>query len=202
MPSFSWSDCVTISQNAANPGDFKVGFVQNALILTGLAVYANNVTWADTYNPPLPLDDADPNNKPWYDAPKTFGQDGLGNNVALLVTDDLPSTARPTLSGNNQIQSMQLADSFTIWIVVKFDKNGDRDRGATIRIWHVDWDIDYRATIQWNNGVPTPQIAQGGHAPAITADVSHLNQQGVPQPGAPRMVTCGPTAKEAMSIKK
>lgn len=192
--------------NAPGPGDFQIGFVQNLLSLTSQIVYEKGQVLLDPgFTPPLPLIDGAVATKPWYGPGPLGGGPPVpvvfsGLNAAIINTNDGPCLLAKKVLNNdnaNRVSSLRYQCSYRDWIVVQYIKQNDPDRGATQRIWHADWGFDYWGSLNWNANPPGTVLPQTVH-PA-KAEFGHVSQPypGVPLPGAPQMVTSGPTADEA-----
>jgi peptidoglycan hydrolase-like protein with peptidoglycan-binding domain len=177
----------------ATARQFRVGFVQNLLSSHRVADYSSGGTVA-TVVPTIPIKDGDPNDyhpifvtNPHAQIVEDFGAAGatvalrwpdVPGDGAFINLNDNPSCAGAGLPAQTMTR-MTMRDTFRLWTVVQH-----RQSGCVRSLHHVDWDLNWSATVAAAgavavtsnvnnvtepNGNGAPRFIQGGDVPGAVA---------------------------------
>lgn len=189
-------DVTITAPNDATAQQFRIGFSQTLLNSSRVADYSSGGTVA-TIVPTLPIKDGAPNDyhpifvtNPVADIVEDFPATGatatlnwpdVPGDGAFVNLNDNPSCAGAALPAQT-MTNMRMNDSFRIWVVVQH-----RPSGCVRSLHHVDWNLDWSATVATAAGVSTatvtsnvnnvtepdgngsPRFVQGGNVPGEIA---------------------------------
>jgi hypothetical protein len=184
---------IAAPSNAA-ASNFRVGFSQTLLTSNRVANYDGGATVRSVV-PILPIKDGDPRDyHPIYVTnlvPTVVEDFAVAGQTINLDWPDIPSNSffvnlldNPSCVGSalpaQVMTSMQMFDTFRIWVVVQH-----RPSGCVRALHHVDWHLDWFAT-----------VANAGAGPTMTAVRNVLVVTEPNGNGAPRFVQGGPVPGE------
>ncbi len=158
---------VTIAApNNAVAANFRVGFVQNLLTSTRFAAYGAGGRASTVV--PAPIKDGAPTDyHPIFVTnpnPAIVEDFAAAGQTIALDWPDVPSDAffvnlldTPSCAGSGvaaqSMTSMTMFDTFRTWVVVQH-----RPSGCVRSLHHIDWHLDWRATVTITGGAPTVTI--------------------------------------------
>lgn len=182
-------DITITAPNDATAQQFRIGFSQTLLNSSRVADYSAGGTVA-TIVPTLPIKDGAPNDyhpifvtNPAPDIVEDFTATGgtatlnwpdVPGDGAFVNLNDNPSCAAAALP-TQSMTSMRMNDEFRIWVVVQH-----RPSGCVRALHHVDWNLNWSATVSTATAVPTV---------AVTSNVNNVTEPD--GNGSPRFVQGG-----------
>ncbi|PXX69504.1 Putative peptidoglycan-binding domain-containing protein [Pseudomonas sp. LAMO17WK12:I10] len=182
-------DITITAPNDATAQQFRIGFTQTLLNSSRIANYSGGGAVA-TIVPTLPIKDGAPNDyhpifvtNPGAGIVEDFTAAGATTTLtwpdvpgdgAFVNLNDNPSCAVAGLPAQTMTR-MRMNDEFRIWVVVQH-----RSSGCVRALHHIDWNLDWSATL-------TPALG----APTVTVTSNVNNVTAADGDGSPRFVQGG-----------